>query len=130
MGRGKRAGLPPYWKSFLVAHRIAAGIEVSIPASGDRSGIGIELEFLDEAASRVEMREAYPGLGVAADGFVAVGNCSGGTGDPYFINVNDGEGGPLYRIYHEAVSEDGYERSEAVAVVLADYRKLVRYLPR
>jgi hypothetical protein len=120
--------LPEYWKSFLAAHQIVAGLEVSVPASVDRSGIGLNFEFLDEAASLVEMQDAYPGLAVAIDGFIAVGDCSG-TGDPYFININDGEGGPLYQIYHDAVSEHGYNRSDAVAIVLDDYRELVRYLP-
>lgn len=130
MGKGKRALLPVYWTRFLAAHRIVAGLEVSVPDSVDRSEIGIDMEFLDDAGCRGEMNEAYPGLAVAADGFIAVGSCSIGSGDPYFINVNDGEGGPLYRIYHDAVSEHGYKRSEAVEVVLDDYRQLVRYLPR
>jgi hypothetical protein len=39
----------------------------------------------------------------------------------------DGPNGPLYRIYHDSVGEGGYERSEAVAVVLESYGELLEY---
>jgi len=49
------------------------------------------------------------------------------SGDYYYINVNDGPGGPLYRIYHDAISERGYKREEAVALVLNNYEHLVKH---
>lgn len=119
--------MPPYWTTFLAAHKLT-GREVSIPETADRSGVGVDMEFLNEAGFLSESQDAYPGLAVAADGFVPVGSCSIGSGDPYFINLVDGEGGPLYRIYHDCVSEHGYDRSAAVAVVLDDYRELLHYL--
>lgn len=119
--------MPPHWVNFLAAHNLI-GREVSISESADRSGVGVDMEFLNEADSLSELQDAYPGLAVVADGFVPVGSCLIGSGDPYFINLADGEGGPLYRIYHDSVSEHGYDRSTAVAVVLEDYRELLQYL--
>lgn len=119
--------MPPYWLEFLATFSLV-GREVSIPEPDDRSGVGAEIEFLDEAGSREEAEEYYPGIAVAADGFVPVGSCLIGTGDPYFIRLADGEGGPLYRVDHEAVGKEGYDRAAAVDVVLDDYRHLLRYL--
>ena len=65
---------------------------------------------------------------MAPDGYVPVASCLIGTGDYYYINVNDGPGGPLYRIYHEAVGEHGYKANEAVAVVLSNYERLLEYI--
>lgn len=67
---------------------------------------------------------SYPGIGVAKLGYVPVGG-GGGTGDPYFIRESDGEGGPLYRIYHERVLADGSVMDDAIVVVLADYRAAI-----
>ena len=51
-----------------------------------------------------------------------------GSGDPYFINIDDGANGPLYRIYHDAVGEDGYDRNDAVAVVLESQSDILKYV--
>jgi len=118
--------MPPYWKAFVEGHQLI-GRELSLPAEADLSGIGAEIELLDEQGVRSEQMNHYPGIAVAAAGFVPVGGCSSGSGDPYFIRLRDGEGGPLYRIYHDEVSEDGYDEARAVAIVLADYRNLLNY---
>jgi hypothetical protein len=119
---------PEYWKHFVDENGLV-DTEVEVPPEADLSGLGIELEFLDAAGTRVEAEELYPGIGVYRDGFIPVGGCAFGSGDPYFINVNDGENGPLYRIYHDAVGDENYDRSQAVAVVLKDYRELLAYAP-
>lgn len=63
-------------------------------------------------------------------GFVPVGICALGTGDPCFINSHDGDGGPLYRIYHDEVNDENYDPSRAVAIVLEDHRELLKYTDR
>ena len=118
--------MPPYWQTFLEQHRLV-GREFSIPVEGDLSGVGAAIEILDEQAIRAEQTEAYPGIGVSKAGFVPVGGCSIGTGDPYFINARDGEGGPLYRIYHDEVTGENYDSDKAIAMVLKDYRELLKY---
>ncbi|MHC4248970.1 MAG: hypothetical protein ACYS9X_07575 [Planctomycetota bacterium] len=118
---------PQHWKTFIDQHSLV-GIEIEVPEERDLSGLGIELQFLDEQGCKREADELYPGITVKEDGFIPVGTCMSGSGDPYFINTNDGEGGPLYRIYHDSVSEDGYDRQEAVVVVLQDYRDVLGYV--
>jgi len=118
--------MPPYWQKFLQQHRLV-GREFSIPIESDLSGVGAEIEILDEHGIHAEQTKLYPGIGVAEAGFVPVGGCCIGTGDQYFINSNDGEGGPLYRIYHEEVAYETYDPARAIAVVLKDYTELLKY---
>jgi 5-deoxy-D-glucuronate isomerase len=86
------------------------------------------LKLLTPEQTLDEATNCWPGIGVAPDGYVPVASCLIGTGDYYYINVNDGPGGPLYRIYHEAVGEHGYKANEAVAVVLSNYERLLEYV--
>ncbi|MFT3867104.1 MAG: hypothetical protein QM715_01275 [Nibricoccus sp.] len=118
--------MTPYWKKFAQDNNLI-GTEIEIPVAEDLSGVGAVIEWLDEEGSRVESEELYPGIAVNKDGYIPVGGCSIGTGDPYFIRVADGEGGPLYRIYHDEVGEDGYVSEKAIAVVLSDYRLVTKY---
>ncbi len=120
--------MPPYWKTFVEQHHLV-GREISLPVEVDLSGVGAEIEILSEANILNEQTEAYPGIAVAPAGFVPVGNCGIGTGDPYFINVHDGEGGPLYRIYHDEVINEQYDANTAIAIVLKDYRHLLVHKP-
>ena len=117
--------LPGYWKTFIESEGLV-GRTSSIPESDDASGVGAEIRWLDEDGARVEKDELYPGIAVAKDGFVPVGGCDIVSGDPYFICVLDGVGGPLYRVHHDSVREAGYEREDAIAIVLRDYRELTR----
>ncbi len=73
------------------------------------------------------MTEAYPGLVVQKDGFLPVGGCQIGSGDPYFIRISEGAGGSLYQIYHDAVSDEDYSRDDAIVIVLKDYRDILKF---
>jgi hypothetical protein len=117
---------PDYWTRFIQDHGLA-GTAVEVPAEADISGLGIELEFFDEEGTRSEAEDLFPGIRVLEDGFIPVAGDALGSGDPYFINIRDGDGGPLYRIYHDAVGENGYDPNKAVVVVLKDYREMLAY---
>ena len=116
---------PRYWKFFIESQGLIGKL-TDIPAEQDVSGLGAEICWFDEEEARSESEDLFPGIIVARDGFVPVGGCDIGTGDPYFIFEKDGHGAPLYRIFHRAVREDGYDRKEAVAVVLRDYRDITK----
>lgn len=117
---------PSYWKQFIDEHMLV-GRCITIPQEADAAGLGGDLQIYTDEQSREEAEDFYPGIAVASDGFVPVAQCLDGSGDPYFINVRDGEGGPLYRIYHDAVAAESYDPAQAVVVVLPDYRHIVRY---
>jgi hypothetical protein len=119
--------IPQYWKSFVKQNSLVWK-EIEIPEHVDMTEAGAEFEILDEEGICREAEDLYPGIAVSKDGFVPVGGCSIGTGDPYFINQYDGLGGPLYRIYHDMVGEDGYDRDEAVDVVIENYTEILKYV--
>jgi hypothetical protein len=119
--------IPLYWQEFIENNALR-GKEIEIPENVDLTEIGAEIEILDEEGIRQETEELYPGIIVSKDGFIPIGACSIGTGDQYFINLNDGARGPLYRIYHDMVGDDGYDKNEAVNIVLKDYTEIIKYI--
>jgi len=104
------------------------GLEIELSESEDHSGASGVIEILDEENTRFESEELYPGIVVLADGYIPVGGCGIGTGDPYFINTNDKDPGPLYRIYHDEVIDQNYDRANAVDIVLNSYRDLLKLI--
>jgi hypothetical protein len=118
--------IPEYWRQFRDSSNLL-NREVEIPDTEDLSGVGADIEFFADDSIICEMNDAYPGIVVQKDGFLPVGGCQVGTGDPYFIQVSEGAGGSLYQIYHDAVREDGYSREAAVALVLKDYRDILKF---
>ena len=120
---------PEYWQAFVSAHDLA-GASACVDEEHDLSGLGADLAFLTEAQANEELTLCWPGIGVAADGYIPVAWCSEGSGDYYYINGNDGANGPLYRIYHDSVGPQGYDPKEAIAKVLENYEALLGYVER
>jgi hypothetical protein len=118
---------PTKWRDFVTQNNLS-GKEIEIAAADDLSQVGGCIAIFDEQESQAEADEFYPGIGVKAHGFVPVGGCAIGTGDPYFINSNDPQPGPLYRIYHDCVSDENYNRDQAVAKVLNSYEELLGFV--
>lgn len=119
--------LPDYWKKFVVTHSLE-GKEIEFPWPGEEDLVA-GIEILNDEAVEKEATEYWPGIGVLKDGFVPVGGCMIGTGDQFFINVNDGPNGPLYKIDHERVGSDGYNRGDAVTIMLEHYEDLLKHIP-
>ena len=117
--------VPEYWKSFVMQHPLV-GTDVEFPWPGEEELTAV-IEILDGDGIEHEARDAYPGIGVLQDGFVPVGTCSIGTGDPYFINVNDGPAGPLYKINHASADADGYDRESSVSTMLETYHDVLKF---
>ena len=120
---------PDYWEAFTQSHDLI-GASASLGEDEDLSGLGAEMQFLTEAQATSELTECWPGIGVAGDGYVPVAWCSQGSGDYYYINRNDGPGGALYRIHHDAVSEAGYDPEDAIATVIANYTTVLAHIER
>jgi hypothetical protein len=121
---------PAQWQEFIERHGLD-GASFEIPETVDVSGLGADLQLLTLAQAREEAEDCYAGLAVGADGYVPVGMCLLGSGDPYFIREGDGAGGPLYRIYHDAVAWDDADvpryGADAVAIVLESCEALLHH---
>jgi hypothetical protein len=119
--------IPDYWSEFIESNNLV-GKEFDIPTNLDQSDIkeGV-LKFFDEKEIEEESNEYFPGIGVRASGFIAVACCMRGSGDPYFINLNDGANGKLYRVYHDAkmIDDYNYDLEDAVNIVLKDYSEIL-----
>ncbi len=118
--------IPEYWKEFISKNDMI-GKDFEIPETNDLSELGADIKILNEKDIIDEATNFYPGLAVSKDGYLPVGSCLAGNGDPYFINTNDGPAGPLYRIYHDSVDEDGYDKDDAVEIVLKNYEDILTY---
>jgi hypothetical protein len=118
---------PDFWVRFISSNGLVGAI-AEVPAEGDQSGLGVDLQFLTPEQSIDEATNSWPGLAVAKDGYVSVGSCLRGSGDYHYIRATDGAAGPLYRIYHDAVDENGYDPNEAIAVVLRSYEELLAHV--
>lgn len=120
---------PDYWVRF-VSDKGLVGATVEVPEEQEQSGLGVDLKFLTSEQSIDEATNFWPGLAVAKDGYVPIGSCLRGSGDYYYIRATDGENGPLYRIYHDAVDEVGYDQNDAIALVLPNYEELLAHVER
>ena len=54
---------------------------------------------------REEARELYPGIEAVKNGYLPIGTCMVGSGDPYFLKVADGKNPPVVRIPHDNPEE-------------------------
>ncbi|WP_342806048.1 hypothetical protein [Alteromonas sp. M12] len=121
--------LPKYWKDFIDSAEIEKK-EIHIPASADLSEIddeGVDIYIFNDAMSEDEANNCYPGIGVKSSGYIPVAGCQSGTGDPYFININEGDGGSFYRIYHDEVFDENYDVKRAIDKVLNSYEELRKF---
>lgn len=75
-----------------------------------------------------EATKYFPGIAAVKSGYVPVGGCEWGSGDPFFVRAVDGPGGALYQIDHEAVAGDETLIEEGVEVVLGAFARLVEYV--
>ncbi|WP_417884517.1 hypothetical protein [Vibrio rumoiensis] len=121
--------IPNYWKKFVEENGLE-GAFCKIPPDSDLANLdeeGLDLYIMDESSSIQETTEYYPGMYVKSDGYVPVAGCEIGSGNPYFININDGEDGSLYCIFHDVVTDENYDPSKGIVKVLESYRDLAKY---
>ena len=118
---------PTAYREFVERHALV-GREIEIAVAEDLSGVGASIGLFSEVDATGEANDFYPGLVVKEDGYVPIGGCLTGCGDPYFINVRDVQPGPVYRIYHDSVFDRDYDREAAIARVLDSYESLLRFV--
>lgn len=104
----RRLPVPEEWSNILCRYP-AAGADISLSEQHDRSGLGVDMQLMDDAQMLDEAFEAYPGIVAVPMGFVPFGMCNLGSGDPYFIRAADGA---VVRIPHDAASETTLDTSQ------------------
>jgi hypothetical protein len=114
------------WRHFITQNGLA-GRYAAIPESETLSGLSASIMWLNEKQSKSEATDCHPGVVVAADGFIPVGICGRGSGDLYCIRSQDGDDGPLFRIFQDSVRETEYSMNDAVVQVLAHSSDALRF---
>lgn len=118
-----RLDMQNHWIKFRDSNNLT-NKSISIPSSSDPEDIH-EVTIFDTDSILDERDNFYPGLVVAKDGYIPVGGCEIGSGDPYFVNLEEGEDSALYQIYHDEVSDQGYSKDDAVCVVLRNFKDIL-----
>jgi hypothetical protein len=119
--------VPQFWLDFIESSNLIEK-EIDIPESDDSSKLGACFKILNNKQILEEANESYPGIIVSQDGYLPVGCCLEGSGDPYFVNINEGPKGKLYRIYHDSVLDNNYNSIEAIDVIVDDYERIIDYI--
>jgi hypothetical protein len=75
------------------------------------------MQWLTPAQIISEATEAFPGVVAGAAGYLPVGSCLLGSGDPYFLKIEAAADPPVVRIPHDAVTDDEQLHSDSVELV-------------
>lgn len=97
----------PDWFLECLADYPLIGMELSLSKRQDLSGLGAQIRWMSPRSMIREARELLPGRTLCKLGFVPVGECRMGWGDPYFIVLGENDDPPLVRVYHRFFGDDG-----------------------
>lgn len=115
--------LPDWYVSLLETYRLSGSI-FSLDDELDQSEMGVDLKWLTPEQTIDEALNTYPGKSVIELGYLPIGSCLAGSGDPYFLNLRSKSSDPvLVRIPHAAASEGSYpeDEIELVCNTLSDF---------
>lgn len=112
------SGLVPDWLISLLQQYPVIGVCFSLDEDLDESEMGVDLKWFDPDQIIEEALSVYPGKVVVELGYLPVGACLAGSGDPYFLRIKEGdlEDAALVRIPHDLVSGDTYPENEIETV--------------
>jgi hypothetical protein len=115
--------VPAWFLSMLRTYRLA-GTCLTLEDEADESGLGVELIWLTPPQVISEATECQPGLSVVPQGYIPIGACAVGSGDPYFLDMRGGETDPpLVRVPHDFAVHARYplDRIERVTTTLSGF---------
>ncbi|MCI0652264.1 MAG: SMI1/KNR4 family protein [Planctomycetes bacterium] len=108
----------PEWLTVAFRRLKLAGTRFSLSEAEDASGMGVEMRWMTPAQIVEETTVAYPGVAAVKRGYLPVGQCLEGSGDPYFLRLDDKRDDPaIVRIPHEAIAAGDALADEEVEVV-------------
>lgn len=98
--------IPDWFKWLFITYPLAHSILVI----NDKEDEEMEytLEFVSPDCIINESIECYPGCAILDYGYICIATDLTGGGNPYFINLEEGDNPAVYQIYHD-VSDNGEE---------------------
>jgi hypothetical protein len=118
--------LLPLWFVIMMKTYPLAGTNFLLSDERDESELGVDMLWLDPSQMADECSNAFPGIAAAKLGYLPIGVCLEGSGDPYFALITASDDPPMVRVPHEAVHPDGeldVERAEVVSQTLSNFFK-------
>jgi hypothetical protein len=115
--------LIPQWYLDLLAKFRLIGTEFSLDEDQDLSELGVELRWMSPEETISEARDTFPGILAVQKGYLPVGICLEGSGDPYFLQISQNTDPEVVRIPHTSCSEDEFdeEKVEMICSRLSDF---------
>ncbi|MFC1587491.1 hypothetical protein ACFL54_04190 [Planctomycetota bacterium] len=115
--------LIPEWLLTILQSFNLTGTSFSLGEDLDLSEMGVEMKWADPVEILREKEELYPGLVAHIKGYLPVGICLEGSGDPYFLKLSGGDNPVLVRIPHDSCDGDDLDESavEIVSEKLSDF---------
>lgn len=104
--------LPDWYLSLLQSYPLS-GTCFSLEDEDDLSEMGVELKWFSPEEIVDEAQNMFPGKSVLSLGYLPIGACLLGSGDPYFIKfIGSSMNPPLVRIPHDLSADNDYPESE------------------
>jgi hypothetical protein len=118
------ASLVPDWFVALLRENGLAGVYFSLIENDDKSKLGADVLWLTPIQIVSEATECQPGTSVVPLGYIPVGACAIGSGDPYFLDMREATNDPpLVRVPHDFAGNGPYpvDRIEPVTESLSSF---------
>ena len=118
--------LVPDWLVNMLREYRLAGVCLSLSKEHDKSGLGANAIWLTPRQIVSEARDAEPGISVLSSGFLPIGACATGSGDPYFLDLREISKDPsVVRIPHDYGGRGSYPL-DRIEVVTSSLSELLR----
>jgi hypothetical protein len=111
------ATLTPDWLMSILREYRLAGICFGLSEEHDRSGLGADVTWLTPGQIVSESCDAEPGISVLPCGFLPIGACATGSGDPYFLDLRQASSDPpVVRVPHDYAGRGPYPLNKVEVV--------------
>ncbi len=128
LGLASRLPIPCGWLLDLMRHYPLIGTTFCLSQDHDLSGLGVDMSWMTPEDILCESLELYPGIAAIGVGYVPVGMCLRGSGDPYFLKGNC-DNPPLVRIPHDGLQSDLSLSESVIEIVrpqLSDFFRITK----
>jgi len=118
------ATLTPDWLMRILREYRLAGTCFTLSRKHDKSGLGADIIWLTPEQIVSESHDVEPGISVLSSGFLPIGACATGSGDPYFLDLRQTSGDPsVVRVPHDYGGRGSYplDRVEVVSSSLSEF---------
>lgn len=99
--------LLPNWFINMLSDYPLIGVNFTLSEVLDESGFGVDMAWLSPMEMVEEALDLYPGIAAIQLGYLPIGSCLLGSGDPYFLKMtSDNDDPPLVRIPHNILDKN------------------------